>query len=73
MKRNEVGNIETVKDHPNDKLLKNSTDMEDTQEEINEILKQPIHNDAKPTQCKKWNERQLAKEMAEEAILMKKI
>jgi hypothetical protein len=25
--------------------------MKDTQEEINEILKQPIHSDAKPTQC----------------------
>jgi hypothetical protein len=40
--------------------------MKDTQEEINEILKQPILSDAKPTQCDKWNERQLAKEMAEE-------
>jgi hypothetical protein len=31
--------------------------MKDTQEEINEILKQPIHSDAKPSQYEKWNKR----------------
>jgi hypothetical protein len=66
MKNNEVENIKAVKDPPNNNLLKNSTNMKDTKEEINEILKQPIHRDDKPTQCDKWNERQLAKEMAEE-------
>jgi hypothetical protein len=73
MKNNEVENIEAVKDPPNNNLLKNSTNMKDTQEKINEIPKQPIHSDAKPTQCDKWNERQLAKEMAKETNFMKKI
>jgi hypothetical protein len=72
MKKNEVENIETVKDPPNDNLLKNPTNMNNTQEEINEILKQPIHSDAKPTQCDKWNERQLAKKWQKRQILMKK-
>jgi hypothetical protein len=66
MKKNGVENIETVKDPPKDSFPNNSMIVNTTQEEINELLKQPIHSDAKPTQCDKWNERQLAREMAEE-------